>query len=126
MKRNNAERITDEHRERWERFTRTGCIACYLEGYPFRAFERHHLVEGYRLGHRFTVPLCRWHHRGAPDQRMDETECRLLYGPSMALEKQAFVEHFGTERELCEKVDDLIGWEPPEWPQSKILARGGI
>lgn len=114
---------TKKERERWDLFKRIGCIACYLDSQPFRFYEVHHLVEGYRLGHRFTVPLCTWHHRGERGAGITMKSMRAIFGPSMALEKPAFIERYGTERELVERVDELIGWVPPNWPVSKVMPR---
>ena len=80
-----------------------GCCACRKRGY-WRATEIHHLVDkGTRKlsgGHDAVIPLCAWHHRGIPDTGVRTAVMRDVLGPSMALEKRAFVEEFGTEREL--------------------------
>lgn len=114
---------TKAERERGERFRSIGCIACYIDGWPGRYYEWHHLVEGYRLGHRFVIPLCTWHHRGECGAGMTTRTMRTIYGPSLALEKNAFTNRYGTERELCERVDELIDWPAPEWPVSKVVPR---
>lgn len=114
---------TKDERERWEAFAKIGCIACYLEGMPFRKFERHHIVEGYRLGHRFSLPLCRWHHRGELLAGTTVDNMTNIYGPSLHHSKKRFVEVYGSERELCERVDRLIGWPAPVWPVSKVVPR---
>jgi hypothetical protein len=95
-----------------------------MEGFPFRKFERHHLTEGYRLGHRFSIPICAWHHRGVSTPDSDALAMEAIYGPSLALNKKKFIEVFGTERNLCEKVDELLGYGKTPWPASKIMRTG--
>lgn len=92
------------------------CCACRLEdvSQPSKT-EAHHLVDkGYRIhsgGHDATLPLCGWHHRG------DVRGCQVLcnpptmanaekaYGPSLAMNKKAFVAKYGSERELLEQFN---------------------
>lgn len=90
------------------------CIACeILGGLCCGKTEAHHIVDnGYRRlsgGHSSTLPLGRYHHRGEPRDGMQEYEMESIYGPSLKLNKKAFVTRFGTERELLAKVDAQIG-----------------
>lgn len=94
--------------KRISRFALIGCVACRQLGNFGEPYDVHHLVEGYRLGHRFTIPLCPWHHRGVECTPGDK-----LKGPSLARSKRAFVERFGTERELLAEVDELLGYPSP-------------
>ena len=41
-----------------------GCIACRLDGRGYEPPDIHHLLNGYRIGHSATIPLCRTHHDG--------------------------------------------------------------
>lgn len=83
-----------------------GCAACRHLGISGHTVEIHHLVEGYRLGHQFTIPLCIWHHRGERENLAVTMErMRQFFGPSLAREKKAFVSKFGSERELLEEVN---------------------
>lgn len=68
----------------------------------------HHLTEGYRLGHRYTIPLSPYFHRGIPPDGMTTKEAEEKFGPSLAANKKEFVKQFGTERELLQRVDLLI------------------
>lgn len=98
------------------------CIACVKEAKrdPKRMFpysqplptEAHHLVDkGDRAksgGHQATVPLCSWHHRGEPKFDMRPSEMRFEYGPSLELDKPAFVKRYGTERELLAEINEKV------------------
>lgn len=89
------------------------CIAC--EGQqmpqPLRT-EAHHLADkGYRIhsgGHMATIPLCSWHHRGELLYPLTSREMDFLYGPSFARRKRAFIDIYGTERELLERVNERL------------------
>lgn len=101
---------TKAQRQRIEEVKSMGCIACWMGSGALVAAEYHHIVSGYRMGHDYGIPLCPWHHRGQPlsvDQR--PSECRELMGPSLALQKRAFVEEYGTELELLSEVNQLLG-----------------
>ena len=86
-----------------------GCIACRLEGYPRTPGDIHHLVDGYCIGHGATICLCPWHHRGETEGHMAPSRMELIKGPSLARNKRAFVERYGSERELLARVDALLG-----------------
>ena len=96
-----------EH-QRIVRFADIGCIACYLDGHACEPYDVHHLVEGYRLGHRFTIPLCPCQHRGVP-----QGTAYTLKSPRLFDEKRDFTLRYGTERELLKIVDDLLGYPSP-------------
>ena len=89
-----------------------GCICCGRMG-----VHVHHIVDkGYRRlsgGHQATIPLCPYHHVGYPYPALVSVECskaeiEQYFGPSLALNKRAFVERYGTERELLAKVNALL------------------
>jgi hypothetical protein len=71
--------------------------------------EIHHIVDrGYRShsgGHMSTLPLCSWHHRGELLYPQTSREMLMLYGPSLARSKRAFVAQFGSERTLLAVID---------------------
>lgn len=99
-----------------DRIKEMRCSACRLEGCQQPSFtEVHHLVDkGYREhsgGHDATIPLCLWHHRGEHDGQCSNTRMALEFGPSMALQKRAFVARYGTERELLAKVNKQLELE---------------
>jgi AraC-like DNA-binding protein len=86
-----------------------GCIACRHRGLSGHSVEIHHLVEGYRLGHEYTIPLCIWHHRGERENlNVPMAKMREFFGPSLAREKKQFVREFGSERELLEGVNQWL------------------
>lgn len=98
---------------RLERLAGMRCIACVIEGceQPHRT-EIHHIVDkGYRKhsgGHSATLPICSWHHRGVSANGLTGSEMSFRYGPSLARSKRQFVEAYGTERELLERVDGIL------------------
>ena len=93
--------------QRIDAFRKIGCIACSILGLRNFGYDVHHLVDkGYRShsgGDMATIPLCPWHHRGV-GAGLDIGHL----GPSLAVNKRAFVKHFGTERELLAKVNELL------------------
>lgn len=88
-----------------------GCCACRRRNI-WRAAEIHHLVDrGTRAlsgGHDAVIPLCAWHHRGVPDLGVSIATMRTVLGPSLALEKRAFVAEFGSERLLLAWVEGYL------------------
>lgn len=119
--------ITAADRERFYMLRLYGCAACRKLGvnghHPeIHPPEIHHLVEGYRLGHEYTIPLCVWHHRGERenlDVSMDRM--RHFFGPSMAREKKAFIKEFGSERELLMEVNKWLDQNPIKEGEQKGL-----
>lgn len=97
--------------ERFRQLHKIGCIACRSMHYWIQP-EIHHLVDkGTREhsgGHTATIPLCVWHHRGYVPVGLSAEYLEEIYGPSMALNKRAFVERFGNERALLATTDLLI------------------
>lgn len=103
--------MTNDER-RFMRLQDLGCICCLKEGYKDVPVDVHHLVDkGYRKhsgGHRSTLPLCPWHHRGVPPSGFSEDTAVFYAGPSLALHKKRFIQTYGTERELLAEVDARI------------------
>ena len=87
---------------RVDKFRHIGCIACHLQGHFNPGYDVHHLVDkGTRAlsgGDIASIPLCPSHHRGHPG----------VQGPTLANNKRAFVELFGTERQLLVLVNELL------------------
>lgn len=71
--------------------------------------EAHHITQcGRRLGHFFCLPLCQSHHEGT----------KLSIGNT----KKSFMARYGTELELLEKVNEILGIQreyAPEKDRSK-------
>lgn len=106
---------TAAEERRLSALSRMTCIACELNGpawaQPNRT-EVHHLVDkGTRKlsgGHKATLPLCAWHHRGVVPRQHTALFMLGRYGPSLALQKRAFVARYGTERALLARVDKKL------------------
>lgn len=105
---------TIAEQKRLDAIHRMPCCAC-VKNLDFRIIyptEAHHLVDkGYREhsgGHMATIPLCRWHHRGEPLENYGVREMTALCGPSMALDKRAFTEKYGTQRQLLDETNGLL------------------
>lgn len=102
---------TDTDKRRFGVLAAHGCMLCRKLGL-FQQAEIHHLVEGMtRLGHRWTIPLCDYHHRGVIPFGMGKYEARKIYRSSLAHSKRSFVADWGTERQLLAEIDARFGWK---------------
>lgn len=114
---------TKAERERINQMMAFLCPCCSIAGYLFRDHtECHHIISGTkRMGHWYTLPICRGHHRGAFSERQ-----RLMIEPAYLVAisdgLKLFTEVFPTERELWVRVQETLGLST-DWPQSKILPR---
>lgn len=99
---------TKADRLRYDAFRHFGCIVSHLYFDRFEFYDVHHLVEGYRLGNQFTIPLNPWYHRGLCPDELTMDGALEYYGPSMKLDKESFVKRFGTERYLLGKVNEMV------------------
>lgn len=92
-----------------------GCVACIIEG-ELRNEDRrgtppdiHHLIDGYRRGHKYTVALCPWHHRGVkPSTSVSTINTRIELGPSLANQPLTFTFVYGHDEILLKKQNELI------------------
>lgn len=79
-----------------------GCIACRQDGFYDTPAEAHHPRAGAGVGKRAShydvLPLCPAHHRGTHHPAV----------PSIHLAKREFINRYGTESELLEKVRALL------------------
>lgn len=106
-----TKRASLSEKERMGLIKGIGCIACLLKNWPDVQCEVHHVVEGRkRLGHRHTMGLCLWHHRGEIDADTGYTLQQMggLLGPSLAHGSYEFGEVFGTQAQLVEVQDYII------------------
>lgn len=96
------------------------CVACMLrhDRWGMSAWrihiggDYHHLKSGnIRRGHRYGVCLCKWHHVGHPIAGMTPQETRHKYGPSLMDGSRLFHAEYGSDDELLEFQDELIGWD---------------
>jgi hypothetical protein len=88
---------TKADKERLQTIAEMPCYACFQDGVEMQS-EVHHIRKhtglSIRPEHKFTIPLCAKHHR---------------FGKvSVHLGKKAFVERYGTEQEILEKVNREI------------------
>lgn len=110
---------TKEDQERLDAIGNIPCVCCFsMHVQQPSPTERHHVVDkGYRRlsgGHQATVALCGWHHRAIPvvaNTAMSEAYMLRAYGPSMKHQggKGAFERCYGTQRELIEQTNRLLG-----------------
>ena len=96
---------TKAQKVRFQKLQDLGCIVCLNQSGAYRAPDVHHIIDcGRRMGHDYTIPLCPYHHRGVVS---DPAEVYL--GPSLADGKRPFESCFGTQLQLLQQVNDLIG-----------------
>lgn len=80
-----------------------GCIACRSMGYNDTPAEIHHPRAGVGMGkrasHADAIPLCPAHHRGTQGIKI----------PSVHGTPDLFRKTFGTELELLNRVNELLG-----------------
>jgi hypothetical protein len=100
---------TQADKRRFTAFQRIGCIACRKRGISSQADVHHLLSGGRRRGHKFTIPLCPWHHRGNPPDSMAVKDASWVYGPSLARSPRKFREEFGTDAVLLNQTDLMLG-----------------
>ena len=89
------------------------CIACLLRGTQpdyAQGIEIHHLLSGNkRIGHMATVSLCSWHHRAVPPWGWGDKEAIDALGPSLAKGSKPFRTEFGTDAEMLELQNNILG-----------------
>lgn len=96
-------------------------VGCIVSVVYFHAIctpgDIHHLIDetGHRYPdeHQMTICLTPWYHRGVrPLSRwgheISVADCERSFGPSMALNKRAFEERFGTEADLLEMTNVIL------------------
>lgn len=108
---------------RIEAMMRLGCCCCAHLGLVHIAQECHHILDGgRRMGHWFTLPLCRGHHQGdwgAEQLELIPTDKRVAISDG----RKVFNAVYNDERKLWEVVQDRLHL-PKIWPvSSKILPR---
>lgn len=99
---------TKDEQRRFDLLPQVGCICCKAYGIHNEHVQIHHIVEGNRrLGHRYTLPLCYYHHENVPPEGMSREEAEAQVGPSLKSKKR-FNEVFGGELQLLEYVDSML------------------
>ena len=87
---------------RFDALHRIGCICCRKAGSGYRAPDIHHVLSGgRRIGHHATLPLCPEHHR--------IPSTGAVVGPSLADGSRVFAAKWGSQQQLLDEVDALIG-----------------
>lgn len=115
-------KATKTEATRIENMMRLGCSACATLSIPCPAHEVHHIVEGNkRLGHWYTIGLCRGHHRGYWSSQQ-EAIMRPEWMVSIADGRKAFTAVYPPERNLWLTVQLRLGLST-EWVPSKIMPR---
>lgn len=115
---------TRYEQERIDKLRPLGCSACAFLGVPnLNWLELHHLLQGgKRMGHWFTIFLCRGHHQGAwTDVQIEIFEPRVLVAISDG--SKEFTRIYPTERKLWERAQERLKLTKV-WPASKIVPRG--
>lgn len=96
--------------ERFRRLYEMGCCCCLwnVENYrvTFSPTQVHHISH---KGHKQTIPLCPWHHQGQPVYPYGQEQTKRFLGPSLRLHKKEFVETYGKESQLLERVNKHLG-----------------
>ena len=93
--------MTDKQVRRVDRIKREiGCIACWKDsGVLETPADAHHIISpktGNRMGHDFTIPLCPERHHKHGDN-------------SIHLGKKRFIAIYGTEMDLLETTNFMLG-----------------
>ena len=93
------------HKKRFLLIQEIGCVACWMRGIYGNPPDIHHLLfGGKRMGHRYTIGLCPWHHRGVSDLSDPDS----ILGPSLARGSKPFHAEFGSDEDLLRYQDRLI------------------
>ena len=109
---------TAEQSRRWDAMRSLGCLTCWMrDGMSAdEVTEIHHLTLGGkhgapRLGHDYTVALCRWCHRGVRWWGNSAEEMETHFGPSYARTPRAFRREYGDDQHLLDTQQDRL-WLP--------------
>lgn len=104
---------TREEVNRRERARRLGCVACNKQGrfsLQCGAPQFHHFKIGnQQAGHRFGVILGGWHHEAIPLPGSTAEQMRARFGPSLAEGSKPFHDAYGSDQDLLDYQDDLLG-----------------
>ena len=94
---------TAEEKRHMDKVSQIGCIVCRLQGFYGVPSEIHHINGKTKEGCHFQVlPLCFEHHRMGSDR---EPISRHPY-------KKRFIDAYGTEEQLLEKVQEILDDKP--------------
>ena len=88
---------------RYRKLVDYGCVCCNELGIYTPPDMHHVLSGGRRMGNKFTIPLCPYHHRGVKAYWVDAKD-----GPSLADGSKPFEKRWGTQAQLLERVNKAI------------------
>ena len=95
--------LTVKDKERGKKLIELGCIVCLIHYELFTPTAFHHLDGQTKEGcHQLTIPLCPRHH-----QHKDNNKPPLWF--AFHGQRIDFEAAYGTEQELLEKTNELIG-----------------
>jgi hypothetical protein len=104
---------TKAEQARFDAIKHGGCVACMQRGIDMAGqglIHVHHLLSGgRRIGHMATIGLCVWHHVAALFFGCAHAEMRETYGPSLAEGSKPFHAEFGTDKELLDMQNAILG-----------------
>lgn len=83
----------------------SGLVGCDEEGCDYQ----HMKYGNIRMGHMYGYALCPWHHRRVPLEGMTPKEMVSEYGPSLMDGGKTFARAYGSEQELWERQNQLLG-----------------
>ena len=93
------------------------CMACEvrresgLTGCDEEGCDYQHMKSGnIRMGHMYGYALCAWHHRRVPLDGMTPKEMVAEYGPSLLDGGKTFASAYGSEKELWERQNKILGF----------------
>ncbi|MEF2156411.1 Ref family recombination enhancement nuclease [Luteimonas sp. FXH3W] len=101
---------TKAQRARMDAIKNGVCIPCLIRGKRTLFPEINHLLSGgLRISHDATVGECQWHHRRIPNDGWSFDSMREMYGPSRLCSPREFHAAFGTDKELLEVQNEMLG-----------------
>lgn len=98
-----GKRAATNEEERWlKAICEFGCVACWLDGSPWREPAVHHILRGgRRMGHLHSLPLC------DPGHHQSGQQFGMI---SRHPWKAQFEAKYGTEQQLLERLQLLLGF----------------
>ena len=104
--------LTKADLERRAKIHEGGCMACIQRGIDMAGsgyVQWHHTAGKKR--HDLTCGLCMWHHMARPMFNLTHQQLRIQFGPSLAEGSKPFHAEFGSNAELLERQNKILGVE---------------
>lgn len=88
------------------------CVVCQKRGnFTSGGVEVQHLLSGgMRMGHRYTIGLCSYHHRGVRPLQFTRAQMRDVLGYSLMDGSKLFHAEHGSDIELLAYQDEVLEW----------------